>query len=91
MACGCCSAGNQFRKSASFLSCSIDGGVCVSLGPLLGAQGFYDPTTDGDFDFTAAFGYFNSTEMHLGAPPLCFFPPPHAKTSSGNDHPCTCT
>lgn len=32
-------------------------------------QGFYDPSTDGDFDFTAAYGYFNSSEMHLGAPP----------------------
>lgn len=32
-------------------------------------QGFYDPAADGDFDFTAAFAYFNATEMHLG--PSC--------------------
>ena len=28
--------------------------------------GFYDPSSGAPFDFTAAFAYFNATEMHLG-------------------------
>ena len=32
-------------------------------------MGWYDPDSDGPFDFTAAYAYFNATEMHLG--PKC--------------------
>jgi dipeptidase len=30
------------------------------------AAGWYDPASPAPFDFTAAFAYFNATEMHLG-------------------------
>lgn len=57
------------RAAAARFTCSRVRAVACLTPPRRVRQGFYDPSTDGDFDFTAAYGYFNSSEMHLGAPP----------------------